>query len=212
MTVSSEVRDLISTRAAEHVIKQAARRGGMRTLLEDGIDKAAHGLTTLDEVLRVAPRDGAVATGPETARLDTPMEATSDDVDAAGAGAVRRVLVVEDSATIVEVVKYFLELEGFEVLVATDGAAGLDMAFRERPDVILSDVNMPGMGGLAMVKALRGDARTASARIMMLTSETSVESEAAGLAAGADDYILKPVEPRRLAARVKALLARSRVA
>ena len=69
---------------------------------------------------------------------------------------------------------------------------------------------MPGMGGVAMVKALRGDARTSQVRILMLTSESSVESETEGLAAGADDYILKPVEPRRLAARVKALRARSR--
>ena len=122
----------------------------------------------------------------------------------------RKVLVVEDSATIASVVKYFLDLEGFEVLLADNGLAGLEMAFRECPDVIISDVNMPGMGGVAMVKALRGDSRTAQVRILMLTSESSVESESEGLAAGADDYILKPVEPRRLAARVKALLARSR--
>jgi DNA-binding response OmpR family regulator len=119
------------------------------------------------------------------------------------------VLVVEDSATIVAVVTYFLQLEGFDVLVAEDGLVGLDMALRERPDVIVSDVNMPGMGGLAMVRTLRGDPRMAHVRIMMLTSESSVESETEGLAAGADDYMLKPVEPRRLAARVKALLARS---
>ena len=86
------------------------------------------------------------------------------------------------------------------------------MALRERPDVIVSDVNMPGMGGVAMVKAIRADPRTAGVRILMLTSEASVECETEGLAAGADDYILKPVEPRRLAARVKALRARSQVA
>jgi DNA-binding response OmpR family regulator len=67
---------------------------------------------------------------------------------------------------------------------------------------------MPGMGGVAMVKALRSDPRTSRVRIMMLTSESSIESETEGLAAGADDYVLKPVEPRRLAARVKALRAR----
>jgi DNA-binding response OmpR family regulator len=121
-----------------------------------------------------------------------------------------RVLVVEDSPTIVSVIKYFLELEGFEVLTAEDGLIGLEVALRERPDVVVTDVNMPGMGGVEMVKALRGDARTSSIRIIMLTSESSVESEAEGFAAGADDYILKPVEPKRLAARVKALLARSR--
>ena len=119
-------------------------------------------------------------------------------------------LVVEDSPTIQSVVKYFLELEGFDVIVAENGVLGLEIALRERPDVIVSDVMMPGLGGVAMVRALRADPRTAAVRILMLTSEASVESETEGLDAGADDYILKPVEPRRLAARVKALRARSR--
>ena len=65
------------------------------------------------------------------------------------------------------------------------------------------------MGGLEMVKALRADPATADVRILMLTSDASIEAETDGLAAGADDYILKPVEPRRLGARVKALLARA---
>jgi type IV pilus assembly protein PilB len=210
LAITEEVRDLISSRAAEHVIKKAATQAGMRTLLEDGIDKAAQGLTTLDEVLRVvSPADAF------DAALEPPR---GEDQNAVQGGAATEpgpphggsVLVVEDSPTIVEVVKYFLMLEGFSVLVAKDGLIGLEMALRERPDVIVSDVNMPGMGGVEMVKAIRADARTSGTRIIMLTSEASVESETEGLAAGADDYILKPVEPRRLAARVKALIARSR--
>jgi type IV pilus assembly protein PilB len=206
LAVNDELRDLISKRAAEHVIKRAAMRAGMRTLLEDGIEKAARGLTTLEEVLRVVSRSDS-AERP----ADIPREPIAPEVAAAGAPAPTtrgRVLVVEDSPTIVSVVKYFLELEGFEVLVAEDGVAGLEIAFREHPDVVVSDVNMPGMGGVAMVKALRSDPRTKGIRIMMLTSESSIESETEGLAAGADDYILKPVEPLRLAARVKALRAR----
>ena len=226
LAVDDELRDLISSRAADHVIKKAAKRAGMRTLLEDGIEKAAQGLTTLDEVLRVVSRSDATDRAgdtPQTAGMpraaDTLRSEGRTGAPAANPGAPGetgaaapggRVLVVEDSPTISSVVKYFLELEGFEVLLAGDGLAGLEVALRERPDVIVSDVNMPGMGGVAMVKALRGDARTSQVRIVMLTSESSVESEAEGLAAGADDYILKPVEPRRLAARVKALLARSR--
>jgi type II secretory ATPase GspE/PulE/Tfp pilus assembly ATPase PilB-like protein/CheY-like chemotaxis protein len=211
LTVTDELRDLISSRAAEHVIKKAAKRAGMRTLLEDGIDKAARGLTTLDEVLRVVSRGDATERAADATAAPESSAAPAGDQSAPDAAEVRgRVLVVEDSPTIVSVIRYFLELEGFEVLVAENGLLGLEMAFRERPDVIVSDVNMPGMGGVAMVKALRGDARTSQVRIIMLTSESSVESETEGLAAGADDYILKPVEPRRLAARVKALRARSR--
>lgn len=120
-----------------------------------------------------------------------------------------RVLVVEDSRTVATVVKYFLEHEGFEVLLAEDGLVGLETARRERLDLIVTDVNMPAMGGVDMVKALRLDARMSHVRILMLSSDESTECETEGLAAGADDYILKPVEPRRLAARVKALLSRS---
>jgi CheY-like chemotaxis protein len=209
LAVTDEVRDLISNRAAEHVVKRAAKRAGMRTLLEDGIDKAARGLTTLDEVLRVVSRGDAADR--ETSGAEEPGAVRTADGSEPGAPTLRgRVLVVEDSRTISSVVKYFLELEGFEVFVAEDGLLGLEMALREQPDVIVSDVNMPGMGGVEMVRALRADARTSEVGIIMLTSESSVESETEGLAAGADDYILKPVEPRRLAARVKALLARSR--
>ena len=83
------------------------------------------------------------------------------------------------------------------------------LALRELPNVIVTDVNMPAMGGMAMVKAIRQRPSLAGVHILMLTSEASIESETEGLAAGADDYLIKPVEPRRLAARVKALLARS---
>ena len=167
--------------------------------------------TTLDEVLRVVAYSEAMEKPSQTPAgtaagvTDTPS-APVHDVDTSG----RRVLVVEDSPTIVSVVKYFLELEGFEVLVAEDGVNGLEVALREVPDVIVSDVQMPGMTGVEMVRRLRANDGAAQIRVLMLTSEASIESETEGLAAGADDYILKPVEPRRLAARVKALLGRAR--
>ena len=106
-------------------------------------------------------------------------------------------------------VKYFLELEGFEVVVAKDGNSGLEAARRDQPHVIVTDYNMPGMDGMAMVRALRSEAATSGIAVLMLTSEDSIEKETQALEAGVDDYILKPVEPRRLAARVKSVLARS---
>jgi DNA-binding response OmpR family regulator len=130
--------------------------------------------------------------------------------DTAGSVGKERVLIVEDSGTILKVVKYFLELEGFEVLEAQDGASGIELAKRERPNAIVTDYNMPGMDGVTMVKALRVDPLTRDIAILMLTSEDSVENETRALAGGVDDYILKPVEPRRLAARVKSLLARAK--
>ena len=81
------------------------------------------------------------------------------------------------------------------------------------PQIIVTDCNMPVMDGVAMVKALRADALTQDISILMLTSGNGVDSvddETRALAAGADDYIVKPVEPRRLVARIKTLLARSK--
>lgn len=125
--------------------------------------------------------------------------------------AKKRVLVVEDSQTIISVVRYFLQLEGYEVLVAQNGAAGLELGKNRRPDRIITDYSMPGMDGMTLVKQVRADPLTHDIAILMLTSETSVDKETQALEVGADDYILKPVEPRRLAARVKAALSRSKI-
>ena len=120
-----------------------------------------------------------------------------------------RALIVEDSRTIAAIVKHFLQLEGFEVFVAADGAAGLETARRERPGLIVTDLNLPGMGGLEMVKALRADDRTQDISIFMLTSDASPETESLARSVGADDYIVKPVQPQLLAARARAVMDRA---
>jgi type IV pilus assembly protein PilB len=212
LVIDDEVRALVSCSASEQEIRAAARRSGMRTMFEDGLEKAGRGLTTIEELLSVvaidsdadAPAARPTASVPATA---APAATTASASSGAATGR-KRVLIVEDSPTISSVIQYFLELEGFEVTIAADGRAGLNTALTQHPDVIVSDVNMPMMTGVEMVRALRSDPATAGVRILMLTSESSVESETEGLEAGADDYILKPVEPRRLAARVKALLNR----
>lgn len=222
LQVNDELRALITARAPEHELRRAARAAGMRTLIEDAIAKAAQGLTTLEAILQVvSPDDATAPEGEAVPAGETPREielerGTADSVGSTGiavaerVGVKERVLIVEDNRTITSVVKYFLELEGFEVLLAEDGLIGLKTAKLERPDVIVTDVNMPGMDGIAMVRALRTDSLTRDIAILMLTSEDSLDSETRALSAGADDYILKPVEPRRLAARVKALLVRAK--
>lgn len=227
LPVTDEIRELISKRAPEHAIRKAGRQAGMHTLMEDGIAKAALGLTTLEEVLRVAaaegnagsteevsPGEGAGPPGSSAAKTVDEKPETTAEVKSNGvagqSGGKLRVLVVEDDRTIVQVVKYFLELEGFAVLIAKDGSEGLKTAKRERPSLIVTDCSMPEMDGVAMVKALRADPITRNIAVLMLTSNESVEKETQALAAGVDDYIVKPVEPRRLAARVKSLLTRAK--
>lgn len=222
LQVNDEIRQLVSSRAAELVVRNAARRGGMRTMMEDGITKGISGLTTLEEIVRVIAKD-ETPLAQEKARREGNRGASADQafsenqsvsivsvpLPPTGPVVKERVLVVEDSKTIATVVKYFLELEGFEVLLAGGGRAGLEVARRERPSVVVTDLNMPDMDGMAMVKALRADPQTHRIAILVLTSMTSIDAETEALSVGADDYIVKPVEPRRLAARVKALLART---
>ena len=120
----------------------------------------------------------------------------------------QRALIVEDSRTIAAIMRRFLELQNFEVLVAADGALGLEVARREQPRVIVTDVNMPGMSGLDMVRALRNDERTRDVVIIMQTSDASDESRKEAIDAGADDYIVKPFEPAHLAALLRAAVER----
>jgi type IV pilus assembly protein PilB len=225
LVITDDLRERIHQRAAELALRAAARGAGMRTMAEDGIGKAARGLTTLEELIRVVPA-GELAEAPAAAATAAPPQggapfAGAGAADLAGAaahadprpaatGGAPRVLVAEDSPTVCAVVKYFLDLEGFTVLLAEDGTSGLDLARRELPDVVVTDVNMPGLNGMDLVRALRDDPATRRMAILMQTSDASVESETRGLDLGADDYIVKPVEPRRLASRVKAALARAR--
>jgi type IV pilus assembly protein PilB len=210
MYVTDELRELVLRRASEDELREAARRAGMRTLMEDGIAKAAQGLTTLKELGRAVPPDSgrpAAATLPAVPGAAAETQRPAPGASAAPANA--RVLVVEDSPIIVTVVKYYLELEGFTVTVATDGVQGLALALQERPDVVVTDRSMPGMDGMALVRALRANPTTERTPILMLTADTNLEREEEGLAVGADDYMSKPVEPRRLASRVRALVKRA---
>lgn len=120
-----------------------------------------------------------------------------------------RALVVEDCRTIAAILRHYLQLDGFDVLVEVDGASGLETARREQPRLIVTDLNLPGMGGLEMVKALRADDRTKDISIFMLTSDESPESESLARAVGADDYIFKPVQRRDLSDRVRAVMGRT---
>jgi pilus assembly protein CpaE len=120
-----------------------------------------------------------------------------------------RVLVVDDDLNIQRVLVFALKQEGYEVTVASDGAAGVEMALDARPDLILMDVAMPKLDGYAATQQIRAAEKgVGRVPIIMLTSEADVEQRVRGLRAGADDDIVKPFHPLELMARIKALLAR----
>src|SRR5918992_599927 len=120
-----------------------------------------------------------------------------------------KVLVVDDDLNIQRVLVFTLKQEGYEVHVASDGKAGVEMAASIDPDLSLMDVAMPVMDGYAATQKIRASQSGAKVLIIMLTAEADVEQRVRGLRAGADDDIVKPFHPMELIARIKALLARS---
>jgi DNA-binding response OmpR family regulator len=119
------------------------------------------------------------------------------------------ILVIDDEKDIQELVRYNLEKEGYDVIVARDGSSGLDIALRHRPDLIVLDLMMPGMDGLEVCRRLRSDDRGRRVPLLMLTAKATETDRVVGLEFGADDYVTKPFSPRELVARVKAILRRS---
>lgn len=117
------------------------------------------------------------------------------------------VLVVEDEENLLAALKYNLEVEGYDVLTATDGAAGLEAARSASPDLILLDVMLPEMDGLEVCRVLR---RENDVPVLMLTAKGEEIDRVVGLELGADDYVVKPFSMRELMARVKAMLRRPR--
>jgi len=115
------------------------------------------------------------------------------------------ILVVDDEPTIVEVVELYLRREGFEVLTAADGLSALAMIERQRPDLIVLDLMLPGMSGLEVTRKLQS---LGELPLIMLTARSDETDRVVGLELGADDYVTKPFSPRELVARVKAVLRR----
>jgi DNA-binding response OmpR family regulator len=119
----------------------------------------------------------------------------------------RRILVVDDEQPIVDLVRGYLEREGWSVTTASDGPGALESARRGAPDVVILDVMLPGLDGVEVCRELR---TFSDAYVLMLTARSEEVDKLVGLAVGADDYLTKPFSPRELVARVKALLRRSR--
>jgi len=115
------------------------------------------------------------------------------------------ILVVDDEPKIVKQARDYLEKGGFRVITAGDGNTALAMARHERPDLVVLDLNLPGMDGLDVCRALR---RESEVPIIMLTARVEETDRLIGLELGADDYIVKPFSPRELVARVRAVLRR----
>jgi len=122
---------------------------------------------------------------------------------------MKRILLIEDDRDIVELVRYNLDREGFQVTSATDGSSGLAQVRKSAPDLLLLDLMLPKLSGLEICKEIRRDQSLNRLPILMLTARGEEADRVIGLEMGADDYVTKPFSPRELVARVRALLRRA---
>ncbi len=188
------VTDALRARVAEGAPAEALERaafdgGGSRRMLHVALDRAEAGETTLAEVARVFGEEPSAA-GEE--------------------GPPAKILVVDDDQADRLLVRTVLEGQGMLVEEAADGAAGLARIERE-PDIaaMVLDLKMPGLSGLDVLRRIRGSFRTYALPVVVLTSSGDLEDEISLLEAGADDFVRKPVDPRRLMARLRAATRRS---
>jgi two-component system, OmpR family, alkaline phosphatase synthesis response regulator PhoP len=120
----------------------------------------------------------------------------------------QKILIVEDEPDIRKLVSYNLVQEHFKVLEAEDGEQGLKIVQRDRPDLVILDLMLPGLSGMELCKILRDRTETEKLPVLMLTAKAGEADRIVGLEMGADDYLAKPFSPRELVARVRAILRR----
>lgn len=214
LPVEGNVGRLIETGAEQNQILEAAVPHGMRTLWQSGLVRFWLGMTSFEEVRRVLG-DSERGSNAETTQLAAAMattkraparQPTTTSPDGEGA----TVLLADDDAQMRRLLRTVLEREGFKVVEATDGLETLEAIETQGIDLVLLDHDMPRLTGLGVLEELRAQMSTSGLPVIMLTARTD-DTESQALELGAQDYLTKPVQPRSLVARVKAVLKRTRM-
>lgn len=181
------IRQAIMSGAPANQIRRAMAASGCHSMCESAMALIAEGLTSIDEVNRVL----------------------ADDSEATAAKADRpRVLVVDDDRIMRLVVKLLLEKKGFDVIEGHSGTHAVELARRERPDLLILDLMMPEMDGFQALDRIRRDLALTMMPVMVLTAENGPGAERRVLELGADDYVVKPFDPDVLLARVQGVFRR----
>jgi CheY-like chemotaxis protein len=230
--MNPEIERRIGAGATADKIAEAARENGMKSLWESGLRHVLAGDSALDELLRVtgAPvADTSVAVpaaapAAPAARHSAPVAPAApaqavdlstafDLVDDGAKPATKRqatILLVDDEDQLRRVMRDLLEREGYAVAEARDGVQALDEVDRHAPDVIVLDLNLPGLDGYTVLSQLRSRQHTREIPVIVLTAKGDEDNEVRVFELGADDFLTKPFRARALSARLEALLGRRR--
>lgn len=193
LVVGTAMQDLITRGATAQEIQRAAVAGGMAPMLHSALERVRAGETTLQEVERVLGE-----------QVETPAASPTNEP---------RVLIVDDDPVVRLVATNLLREAGYESVAVADGESAIQ-ALAERPDVlaVVLDLGLPGISGQDVLRHIRSTPAMASVPVVVLTASAGIETEVAVLESGADDYILKPIEPKRFGIRIKAAMRRAAAA
>jgi type IV pilus assembly protein PilB len=206
MRLTPRIRSVLLARASDDMVRRAAQASGMASMFQDGAHKSGRGATTMDEIRRVIPPDEVdddEDPGEQTAIIPASL---SPEVRSARPA---RILLVEDEVPMGQLLREMLLTEGYDVVMASNGAEALPILYRDKPDLVISDVRMPEMDGIELLKRVRRDLSTRQIPVVLLTAIESDEGEIQALDLGADDYIGKPVQQGSLLGRVRRALFRA---
>ncbi len=209
LEVTPALRQKISAGAPEAELRAAAlAEGCLSTMLEDALWHVDRGDTALEDVLPHVRLASEPTPTPTPAAEPAPPRRAAHPA-APLRTAPRRVLIVDDDASIRTSLRDVLEQNGFAVEEASDGTEGLGLVLGSPPDVLITDLGMPGLDGHELVRSLREAVGLSRLPILMLTSDTDERSQLLAFESGADDYIMKPAQIPVVLARVRAALRRS---
>jgi DNA-binding response OmpR family regulator len=121
----------------------------------------------------------------------------------------KKILIVDDEKELVSLVALHMRLAGFEVIYAVNGTSALELARREKPDLMILDLMLPKINGWEVCRRIKKDDATRLIAVVMLTARVQLDDKEKGFQAGADDFVTKPFSPRELVARVKRVLERT---
>lgn len=228
LVLTPELERLIGGGATAATLAAEGRRNGMRSLFESGLRHVLAGHSSVEELLRVtdipyerdpspSPRSGAVSApaspalpAEEPLSFELLPDAELPPPVATPSVAKGTVLLVEDEDGLRKVMRDLLEREGFRVAEAPDGVQALDQVDRVAPDIVVLDLNLPGLDGYTVLQQLRSRPATARLPVVVLTAKGDEENEVRVFELGADDFLTKPFRARALAARLDAVLSRRR--
>ena len=211
LVVTPGLRKRIAAGDGENELREFALDDhSLTTLLDDALWHLGRGETSLEEVLPYVNLSGrrAASAAPAPAFGTAPAKEAAPPAARAPASGGTRILIADDDPTIRIILRKVLEAQGYQVEEAEDGAKALASVAAAPPDMLLVDLNMPGLDGYGVVRGVRESLGLARVPILMLTADSDDRSQAQAFELGADDYIVKPVKVPLVVARVKAAFRR----